>query len=420
MDERDKSQPRDTDPALVDKFLDSDRPEVRWGFFSICLVAAGVLGFIILQVLAPSPVQLQQQVTAQLVRVQTVQLIQGPISVKGNGPVRPRADVILSAQVSGEIIATSPALVTGGSFKKGETLAHIDPRPFRSALNQAQADRQALQADLEFAEKQLQRDQKLTASGAKSERQRDETLNQRDRTKAQIAGLDALISARLIDLERTAIIAPFDGRVLTDLVDEGSVVRPGVEIARVYATDIFEIIVPFSDREAALIPGLWDTERRQTVRATATLPFRGRLYRWDGYVDRVEAGIDPDTRTIDVIVRVAEPTRPGYLIDPDTQGIIGDPPPMLIGTYADIEIDGVSLSYALIPRSGLKNGNSVWLVKNDKTLKVISVEVIQDQESMVAIRSSGLEAGAKIVVSSLDFATDGLEVRIVDQDGEKL
>ena len=334
--------------------------------------------------------------------------------------MRPRADIILSAQVSGEIVATSPALVTGGSFKKGETLAHIDPRPFRSALNQAQADRQALQADLEFAEKQLQRDQKLTASGAKSERQRDETLNQRDRTKAQIAGLDALISARLIDLERTAIIAPFDGRVLTDLVDEGSVVRPGVEIARVYATDIFEIIVPFSDREAALIPGLWDTERRQTVRATATLPFRGRLYRWDGYVDRVEAGIDPATRTIDVIVRVAEPTRPGYLIDADTQGIIGDPPPMLIGTYADIEIDGVSLSYALIPRSGLKNGNSVWLVKNDKTLKVISVEVIQDQESMVAIRSSGLEAGAKIVVSSLAFATDGLEVRIVDQDGEKL
>ena len=144
------------------------------------------------------------------------------------------------------------------------------------------------------------------------------------------------------------------------------------------------------------------------------------MYRWDGYVDRVEAGIDPDTRTIDVIIRVAEPTRPGYLIDADTQGIIGDPPPMLIGTYADIEIDGVSLSYALIPRSGLKNGNSVWLVKNDKTLKVISVEVIQDQESMVAIRSSGLEAGAKIVVSSLAFATDGLEVRIVDQDGEKL
>jgi len=378
------------------------------------------LGFILLQALAPSPVQVQQQVTAQSVRVQTVQLIRGPISVKGNGPVRPRADVMLTAQVSGEIIATRPSLVTGGSFNKGETLAQIDPRPFRSALNQAQADRQALQADLEFAEKQLQRDQKLAASGAKSERQRDETLNQRDRTKAQIAGLDALISARLIDLERTAIIAPFDGRVLTDLVDEGSVVRPGVEIARVYATDIFEIIVPFSDREAALIPGLWDTERRQTVRATVNLPFRGRLYRWDGYVDRVEAGIDPDTRTIDVIVRVADPTRPGYLIDADTQGTIGDPPPMLIGTYADVEINGVNLSYALIPRSGLKNGNNVWLIENNQTLKVISVEVIQDQGSTVAIRSSGLEAGAKIVVSDLAFATDGLAVRIVDQDGEKL
>ena len=388
----------------------------RWGLIAIGFLAAGIVGFILLQVLAPQPQQRPREVSAPLVQIQPLALTTGPLPVRGNGPVRPRAQVTLTAQVSGEIVEVSPSLVTGGSFTTGETLARIDPRPYRAALDQAEADRQARQADLAFAERQLERDQQLTQSGAASERRRDETLNQRDRARAQIAGLNALIASRAIDLERTAITAPFEGRVFTEQIDEGSVVMPGNEIARIYATDIFEIVVPLSDREAALIPGLWDTNRTDAPRAVATLPYRGRLYTWDGYVDRVEAGIDPDTRTIDVVVRIPNPTRRGTVSDSTGADTLAEAPPMLIGTYAGVEIEGITIPYALIPRAALRNNDSIWLVTGDETLHVLEVDVVQDQGTRVAIRHPKLQTGDHLVVSDVAIASDGLKVRIAKPD----
>lgn len=414
MDERVTPGDAQMDPGPEDSGTPSESHHGRWSLVAIGFLLAGVLGFVALQALAPDPGQVPRQVSAPLVQVETLNLITGPLPVRGNGPVRPRAEVVLVAQVSGEIVEASPALVTGGRFQQGETLARIDPRPYRAALDQAEADRQARRADLTFAETQLERDQQLALSGAASERRRDETLNQRDRARAQIAGLDALISSRAIDLERTALTAPFDGQVITESIDVGSVVRPGVEVARLYATDIFEIVVPFSDREAALIPGLWALNGGETPEAFATLPFRGRLYRWDGYVDRVEAGIDPDTRTIDVVVRIPNPTQPGRIVGNGSKDTVTEAPPMLIGTYAAVEIEGTALSYALIPRIALRNDDTIWIVSADQTLDMLNVEVIQDQGRMIAINSPELESGIQLVVSDLPIASAGLAVRVAE------
>ena len=394
----------------------SPAPKGKWGLIAVGIFAAGVLGFILLQVLASEPVQVARDSSAPLVEVIALDVQTGPLPVRGNGPVRPRAQVTVIAQVSGEIAETGSALVTGGRFKAGDTLLQIDPRSYRAALDQAQADRAARQADLDFAERQLERDQKLTQSGAASERRRDETLNQRDRARAQIAGLDALIAMRAIDLERTTVVAPFDGQVFSESVDVGSIVQPGVEIARIFATDIFEIVVPFTDSEASLIPGLWDATLTTRPRATATLPYRGNLYAWDGYVDRVEAGIDPDTRTIDVVVRIPNPTRRGQIVGGANADSVIEPPPFLSGTYAGIEIEGLDLTYALVPRTALRNDDTLWLVKDDNTLEVVSVDVIQDQDTFIAVRSSSLKEGARVVVSDLGYATAGLEVQVLVDD----
>lgn len=390
-------------------------PQKKWGLIAIAILAAGIAGFVLLQALAPDPGQVKREVTAPVVQVIPLTVLNERLPILGNGPVRPRAQVTLVAQVSGNIVETSESLVTGGRFKQGDVLARIDPRPYAAALSQAQAERRARQSDLDFSERQLQRDQQLTQSGAGSERRRDETLNQRDRARAQISGLDAQIVMRTVDMERTTVVAPFRGRVLTESIDTGSVVQPGTEIARIYADDMFEIVVPFSDREAALIPGLWGEAAGNRAKATATLPFRGRLYTWEGYVDRVEAGIDPDTRTIDVVVRIPEPTQPGQPTSNDNTDMLVEPPPLLAGTYAKVEIEGVSLSYALIPRPALRADDTIWLVGPGDVLKVVGVDVVQDQGTHVAIQSDGLQDGARLIASELAIATDGLRVRPVER-----
>lgn len=206
--------------------------------------------------------------------------------------------------------------------------------------------------------------------------------------------------------------------MFTEQVDVGSIVMPGNEIARIYASDIFEIVVPLSDLEAGLIPGLWETERTHAPRAVVTLPYRGHVYAWDGYVDRVEAGVDPDTRTIDVVVRVPDPTKPGRLLDAIDRPPLVDPPPLLAGTYAGVEIEGLTLAYALIPRAALRNDSTVWLVNGDETLRVVPVDVVQDQGSEVAIRSDVLTSGDRLVISDLAFVSEGLHVRVTSNEGE--
>jgi len=386
-------------------------PDKKWGLLAAAILAAGVVGFILLRVLAPAPGQVERPTQAPLVQVQPLALQEGPLPVRGFGPVRPRAEVSLIAQVNGNVVETSDALVSGGAFKAGDVLARIDPRPYQAALDQVEAERAARQADLTFAERQLERDLELAQSGAASERRRDETLNQRDRARAQISALEAQITARTVDLERTVITAPFDGRVFTESIDVGSVVQPGAQIARIYATDISEIIVSLSDREAALIPGIWDDTLTTASAATATLPYRGNTYTWDGFVHRVEAGIDPDTRTIDVVVRVEDPTRRGQQVNRTNTDTLEDPPPLLPGTYAAVEIEGVALTYALIPRGAYRDGSTVWIVGNGNQLESIPVELVQDQGSKVAVRGAGLKDGDSLIISDLGIATPGLVVR---------
>lgn len=403
----------DGEPTIGATSGEAPVPQKKWGLIAVAILAAGIAGFGLLQISAPGPGQVQREVSAPVVQVAPVKIITAPLPVRGNGPVRPRAQVTLIAQVSGQVIETSPSLVTGGQFDQDDVLLRIDPRPYVAALQQAQAERKARQSDLDFSERQLERDQQLTQSGAASERRRDETLNQRDRALAQIAGLDAQIVMKSVDLERTSVRAPFDGRVFTESVDVGSVLQPGVEIARVYADDMFEIVVPLSDREAALIPGLWDVNAGNKANATAALPFRGRLYAWDGYVDRVEAGIDPDTRTIDVVVRIPNPTTPGRPVSNQRQDTLIEPPPLISGTYAEVTIEGISLPYAMIPRQALRADNAIWLVQTDNTLKIVSVDVAQDQGTQVAIQAGDLQDGDRLAISELGIATDGLSVRPV-------
>ncbi|MEQ8735732.1 MAG: efflux RND transporter periplasmic adaptor subunit [Rhodospirillaceae bacterium] len=389
-------------------------PQGKWGLIAGGILGVGILGFILLQALSSDPAQVARDSRAPLVQVVPIEIQDEPLRVQGDGPVRPRAQVALIAQVSGTVVNTGAALVTGGTFKHGDVLAQIDARPYEAALAQANAEHSARQADLDLADRQLQRDQQLSESGAASERRRDETQNQRDRTKAQIDGLKAQIILREIDLERTTLTAPFDGQVLSENVDEGSVVQPGAEIARIFATDIYEIVVPLSDRDAALIPGIWDPVITNRPSATATLSYRGRLYTWDGYVDRVEAGIDAETRTIDVVVRVPNPLQRGRLIGPPRGSAIADAPPFLAGTYAAIEIEGVVMPHAVIPRAGLRTGNTLWLARADDTLEVVDVDVLQDQGNAVVISGEGLTNGARLITSELSIGTTGLPVQVAE------
>lgn len=58
-------------------------------------------------------------------------------------------------------------------------------------------------------------------------------------------------------LSRTEVRAPFTGLVRTESIGAGQFVEAGRAVGSIYASDVFEVVVPLADAEAALVPGLW-------------------------------------------------------------------------------------------------------------------------------------------------------------------
>ena len=381
----------------------------------IAILLFGILFSFFLYVFSPEPKKIPTQPKVPDAIVKDIYFTKKAIPVIGTGPVYPKTKINIITQVSGKIVEMNENMVTGGVFSKGSVLIKIDPRPYKAALNQALSQENALKAELKFVEKQLIRDNKLSKTGTASEMKRQETESRRDKIKAQIESAKALSSSRKLDLEYTEIIAPFDGRVLREQVDEGAVVEKGANSAEIYAEDYFEIVVALSDYNASLIPDLWNKKIGKKINTKVNIPYRGNLYQWSGYLDRVEAGVDPETKTIDVIINIPNPTLPGRLITNSNKNTFIDPPSLLPGVYTRVEIEGIEIPHAFVPLKALRDNSKLWVIDSNKRIKIIDVDIIQEIDKFVAVSSSTQNGKITLVLNKLKSVSNGMDVNIISE-----
>ena len=383
------------------------------------ILALGVGGFVLLQLLAPQPQISDAPDRTPYVTVLTAEVRSGPVMVKGFGVVRSRAEIGLAAQVPGQVVYVSPNFEVGGEFKKGDVLVQIDPRVYEANLVQAEANRDAGKANLAFAESQVRRNKNLAQQGFTAKQRFDELVAKRDEAKANMARLNALVDQAQLDLEHATITAPFDGRVRTESVDQGTYLSIGSQIGQIFATDAVEVSVPLSDQEAALLPDLWHGETADTkLKATLTARFGGEKYRWDGYVHRAAANIDTGTRTLNVVVRVDNPFQPGTPLAETADGnrTVSTAPPLLVGMYATVEMEGKTLDrFVVLPREALRDDDTIWIVDAKNTLRIRPVDVVQKRGDEVTIVSENVSGTTRVVTSALSVVVDGMSVRILDR-----
>jgi multidrug efflux pump subunit AcrA (membrane-fusion protein) len=228
-------------------------------------------------------------------------------------------------------------------------------------------------------------------------------------------------------LQRTTITAPFDAVVRSETVDVGSFVSPGQTLAQLYASDLFEVVVPLSQDDAALLPSLWSLEAGRNGRqipAQVTTEYGPYRYAWNGYVDRAETALDPATRTVDAVIRVPRPFTGGSLISGPAvdaaEGVVAQSPPLLVGAFVDASLEGPQLDrYAVVPRRALRQDNTVWAVERDSILRILPVQVLQRTGGDVLLASDRLEAGQPLVTSDLSAVTDGMTVRLASEQNAR-
>ena len=305
------------------------------------------------------------------------------------------------------LVYVSSSLINGGEFKKDEILLRIDPEDYRLAVTLAEAKIKDSESKLKFVEEEsaaAREEWYLHRHGGSKINKKPPPLVTKEpqlaAARAKVEADGAGLRKAQLNLKRTELTAPFNGRVSQENVDIGQYVSLGQALAVLYSTNAAEIVLPLEDEDLFWfsVPGFTSGNgpgSDVTVRARVA----GQDMSWPGKVVRAEGKLDERTRMINVVVRVKKP--------------YAKKPPLAAGLFVTVDIEGRTLpKAAVIPRSALHQGHVVWVVDNNGLLHFRKVGVARIQGDGVLIKA-GLKDGEMIVTSPLKAVSDGMVVRIV-------
>lgn len=298
--------------------------------------------------------------------------------IRLTGAVLANQDVRVSAEESGvirEIVKDK-----GARVRAGEPLARIDDAILTAQVEQARA-----QAEL-----------------AAQTWERRKRLWEEDRVGSEIAYLEARFlaeqtAANLRALEerlaRTVIRAPFDGILEERLIEVGSMVSPGMVVARVVDLDPVKVVAGVPERYAADVVAGASAQVAFDVFSGA--PFQGPIR-------YVASTVDPQNRTFGI-----------EIVMPNPQGLIK---PEMVANVAvarqDLEAAVVVPQDALIR---VENGYVVFVAveRDGATVAEVRRVVLGASQRNEVVVAEGLEPGERLIVVGQKSVAAGDRVNVV-------
>jgi len=360
------------------------------------------------------PAKKTQHVSSPLLNAIQVYPESLQMTVQGFGTVKPRMEVQVVPQVSGKVMHCHRQLVNGGFFQADEPLVVIEQTDYTLVVESAAAA--VAQAEVKVEQEKAEADiahqewEKLHP-----DKQPDSILVFREpqirNAQAQLSAAKARLAKAKLDLERTTITMPFDGRVVATNIDVGQFITIGAPIATVYRTDVVEVMVPLEDAELAWFAVPLNSNHNgdnSYAAVTVFAEFAGAEHTWVGRLVRTEGQIDPKSRMVHVVAQVVDPfkTESGR-------------PPLVPGMFVRVAIQGKEVKDIYrVRRYAIRGSKEVWVAKGTgetKKLTIQPVEIVRMDRDFAYI-SSGLSEGDFVVTSALGTVTNGMTIRIIVDD----
>lgn len=426
------------------------RPVTRILLFLLPVLAAVVAFKLIVGEKTPPTLRPPQE-RARSVRVITVPVVDFVPQASGFGTIQPELVWEAVAEVEGRIVATHPELKRGALVPEGDMLVRIDPALRLTATQRSEAEVERLLASVDelaqteanlrrqlaveeqalaISQRELTRRQQLIDQGVIAATELDQEQQrflsqknavqnlennlalipaQRQELLAQLAQSRSQLDDARINLEKTEINAPFDGRLRAVRVELGEAVTPGQVLAELDSIGVAEALAeipmhvmrrviprgapPFADGVS-----MRNLRRFFSLDAVVRLTIGDKRIEWAGRMVRIREEVDPQSRTVGVYVAVNN----SYLT-----AVPGERPPLMRNTYCEVVLKGQPRpGTVVVPRSAVRQG--VVLVVNDANrLTRVPVEVDLTQENLAVI-ASGISGGERVVVSDVPYAIDGM------------
>ena len=368
-----------------------------------------VFAFIGLKSMKPEPKIKKRRSPVLAVMATQAVLDTVQLSVTVQGETRPRTEIDLVPEVAGKITHVSSKFIGGGLFKKGDILYRIEDADYQVAIVRADAAVARAQQVLvrERAESEIARqDWADLGQGTAS----DLTLR-----KPQLLEAQANLQSAQADLDnarlrqaRTAVKAPFNGRVREKFADLGQYVGPGARLGRIFSTDVAEIRLALNDADLARLdlPIAYVAKSRKSApKVRLSTIVAGQLREWDGHIMRTDSTYDTQTRSLYAIAEVR---------DPYGKGAAKGGYPLAPGLFVDAQIVGKTLQDVIvIPRDGLRPENKVYVVDQEGVAQSRDA-VVLDVNPQRAILTSGLSVGELVILSPLEKSQISVKFKALD------
>ena len=335
------------------------------------------------------------------VAVETVKAQPARLSVILPGRTSAYRVAELRPQVSGIILERR--FEEGASVVAGQPLYLIDPAPYQAAADSAAAALARAEALAVAAGNREERFARLVKVNGVSQQDYDDASAAAKQADAEVALARAALASARIDLERTVIKAPIDGRIGRTFVTGGALVSANQQqaLAAIHALDPIYVDVAQSSADLLrlkrkLASGELETLDNDQLEVKLTLE-DGGAYEPAGRLALTEANVEPQTGA--VTLRAVFPNPDGLLL-----------PGMFV--RAEI-IEGQRENAILIPQQAMTRnllGDGVAYVVDADNIareRVINVERADGDKWLIA---SGLAAGERIVVEGFQRFRPGGQV----------
>ena len=304
--------------------------------------------------------------------------------------------VELRSQVTGFITALN--FQEGDLVPAGKVLYEIDKRQFESAYQQAVANLRGTQASAQNADVNQARYQRLLQQDAVARQLAENAVTSASTAGSQVAAAQAAVSIARTNLAFATIKAPFAGRIGISQVRLGTQVSAGTTVLNTISTEN-PIAVDFAVNETD-IPRFLALQSQKGGVGDSTLRFvlpNGQPYKQPGKIQTIDRGVDPQTGTITVRVRFANPQR---RLKDGLSGVL-----KVLNTKSGNRL--VIPNKAIIEQMG---ENFVYVARGDsaKQQKVQLGPRLRDEIVIL----NGIRNGDKIVTDGVQKLRDGGKIQI--------
>jgi RND family efflux transporter MFP subunit len=277
----------------------------------------------------------------------------------------------------------------GSSVKKGELLAEITAPEIDQEFSQAVSTRDQTAASASLAKSTADRWQALRQKDAVTQQDLDERQSAYNQAAANLAAAEANVG-RLRKLQGfNQVVAPFDGVVTRRNVDVGDLVNAGNGGT---GQALFAVAQVDPLRLYVYVPQVYARQIKIGDAVNVTLAERaGEQYQ--GTIARTARAIDTATRTMQVEIRVPNPSKA-----------------LITGSYVQVTLPiNVDAQALVVPTNVLlfrPDGTRIALVDAGGKVHLTAVKLGTDFGSTVEVLS-GLNASDRVVLNPADSLADG-------------